>query len=379
MLADDCDLAGLSTTVAAARHDAPTDFWQPEDDADVLAATCSGGGNRGPSAVVSVVFSFFNEQDVLPELIRRACAVFDGLCQSGAIGDYELIFVNDASTDGSEELLRAEIERRPKVRLVNMSRNFGVSPCVLAGMRHARGDAVIYMDADLQDPPEVIPELVRVWQMDPDVDVVHTVRRSRAGETRLKLAVTRLGYAILRAVSTIDLPREAGDFKLLSRRAVDLVTQFHEQRPFLRGLVCWIGLKQAQVYYSRQARWSGKTKFHVLGLKVIRNFIDSAVISFSDVPLKLSIAAGLFFSAAACVYFAWLLAGWWRGAEVPAWSATVAAVFFMGGVQLISVGILGTYIASIFLESKKRPNYIVRDTLGFAESVSRNSGRGIRH
>lgn len=361
MLADDCQIAHLPRAEAAANRIATKSRWQTD------IGPLSVNDRHGPHVVVSVVFSFFNEEDVLPELIRRTCAVLERLRESGTIGDYELIYVNDASTDGSERLLRTEIERRPQVRLINMSRNFGVSPCVLAGMRHARGDAVIYMDSDLQDPPEVIPELVQLWQSDPDVDVVHTVRHSRAGETRLKMAVTRLGYAILRAVSSIDLPREAGDFKLLSRRAANLVLQFHEQRPFMRGLVCWIGLKQAKVYYSRQPRWSGKTKFHVLGPKVIRNFLDSAVISFSDVPLKLATFAGLAFAAVACAWIAWVLAAWSRGAEVPGWSVTLAAVFFTGGVQLMSVGILGSYIGSIFLEAKGRPNYIVRETVGFKE------------
>jgi glycosyltransferase involved in cell wall biosynthesis len=324
---------------------------------------------RDRSAMISVVFSFFNEEEVLPELIRRCRATFDGLIAAEQIGGYELIFVNDASTDGSAAVLTDEMRRRGDIRLINMARNFGVSPCVLAGMFHARGDAVVYMDADLQDPPEVIADLVRVWQSNADIDVVHTVRRSRAGETRVKLAITRLGYWLLKAVSTIDLPLEAGDFKLLSRRAVNLVTQFREKRPFLRGLVCWIGLGQAKVYYHREPRWSGKTKFRVLGLKVIRNFIDSAVVSFSDVPLKLSMALGLLFSAGAFAYLLFVLAGWWRGSEVPAWSATLVAVLFLGGVQLMSVGILGTYIASIFLEAKGRPNFIIRDMLGFEQSA----------
>lgn len=330
---------------------------------------------RDHRAIVSVVFSFWNEEEVLEELLRRVRAVFDLLIVAGEIGGYELIFVNDASTDRSEQILRRAMQNRDDIRLINMSRNFGVSPCVLAGMLYARGDAVIYMDADLQDPPELIPQLVQVWKTRPDVDVVHTVRRSRAGESRLKLAVTRLGYWILRAVSTIDLPLEAGDFKLLSRRAVNLVTQFHEKRPFLRGLVCWIGFPQEKVYYHRQPRHSGKTKFRVLGLKVIRNFIDSAVISFSDVPLKLATALGLAFSTAAFVYMLWILTGWLGGREVAGWSATLVAVLFLGGVQLMSVGVLGTYVASIFLEVKGRPNFIIRECAGFesAASVERNS------
>ena len=322
-------------------------------------------GDRGPTATISVVLSFWNEEDVLPELIRRLRAAFASLLEAEEIGGYELIFVNDASTDRSEWILREAARGQDGVKVINMSRNFGVSPCVIAGMLHARGDAVVYMDADLQDPPELIPELVRVWKSEPEVDVVHTVRRSRAGETRLKLAITRLGYAILRTVSTIDLPLEAGDFKLLSRRAVDLVAQFREKRPFLRGLVCWIGFEQRIVHYHREPRFAGKTKFRVLGLKVIRNFIDSAVVSFSDVPLKASTALGMLFSGASLLYMLWILFGWLSGTEAPGWSATLAAVLFLGGVQLLSIGILGTYVASIFLEAKGRPNFIVRDTVGF--------------
>jgi dolichol-phosphate mannosyltransferase len=334
------------------------------------------GDCRDGRAIVSVVLSFWNEEEVLDELLRRLRAVFDALIASGEIGGYELIFVNDASTDNSEPLLRQGALERCDVKLINMSRNFGVSPCVLAGMLHASGDAVVYMDADLQDPPEVIPELVRAWKADPQVEVVHTVRRSRAGESLVKLAITRLGYAILRAVSTIDLPLEAGDFKLLSRRAVDYVTRFGEKRPFLRGLVCWIGFKQAIVPYHRQARHSGTTKFRVLGLKVIRNFIDSAMISFSDVPLKASAALGMLFSASAGIYMFWVLFEWSRGRAIPGWSATMVAVLFLGGVQLLSIGVLGTYISSIFLEVKGRPNFIVKDTFGFERRASDYTARG---
>ncbi len=247
--------------------------------------------------------------------------MFDGLVARGEVGGYELIFVNDASTDRSEAILRAEARRRGDIRLINMSRNFGVSPCVLAGMQHASGDAVIYMDADLQDPPELIPELIRKWKDDPEVDVVHTVRHVRLGESRIKRLLTRIGYATLRTVSSIDLPHEAGDFKLLSRRAVDQVVQYREKRPFMRGLVCSIGFKQERVYYDRQPRASGETKFPVLGWKVIRNFLDSAVISFSDVPLKLAGGLGLLFTFVGCCWIAALLTQGWLGHAVPGWSA----------------------------------------------------------
>jgi glycosyltransferase involved in cell wall biosynthesis len=314
---------------------------------------------------VSVILSFWNEEEVIPELVRRLRAVFEQLLSNTQVSAYELVFVNDASTDRSEELLMDLATGRNDIRLLNMSRNFGVSPCVLAGMTHASGDVVIYMDADLQDPPEIIPEMLQAWRADPMVEVVHTVRRTRSGESRFKLFITAIGYRILRAVSTIDLPLEAGDFKLLSRRAVDEVVKFTEKRPFLRGLVCWIGFKQATVYYHRESRVAGRTKFPLLGVRVIRNFIDSAVVAFSDVPLKLSTAMGLICSMLALVGIAWIAATWLFGRPVSGQGAILVAIFFLGGVQLLSIGILGNYLGSVFLETKSRPNFIIRDTFGF--------------
>ena len=328
------------------------------------AELSASSGRRDEHARVSVVFSFWNEEEVLPELIGRLRGVFDILLAQKQIGDYELVFVNDDSTDRSEQILRDEA-RRGDIRIVTMSRNFGVSPCVLAGMLHASGDAIIYMDADLQDPPEVIPELIEKWKSDSSIDVVHTVRRVRLGESRIKRLLTRIGYATLRSVSRIELPNEAGDFKLLSRRAVDQVVRFKEKRPFMRGLVCSIGFGQATVYYDRQPRGAGATKFPVLGWKVIRNFLDSAVISFSDVPLKIAGLLGVLFTLAGCVWMAALLVGFGTGREVPGWSAALAGTLFMGGLQLFSIGILGSYIGGIYLETKGRPNFIVKETFGF--------------
>jgi glycosyltransferase involved in cell wall biosynthesis len=314
---------------------------------------------------LSVVLSFWNEEAVLPELIRRLRTVLGAMIATQQLGRYELIFVNDASTDRSEEVLREAAFGADDLRIINMSRNFGVAPCVMAGMQYASGDAVVYMDADLQDPPEVIPELVRVWKADPEVQVVHTVRRLRLGESALKRCVTWLGYLVLRSVSAIDLPHEAGDFKLLSRRVVEHLVQLQEQRPFTRGLVCWLGFKQQIVYYDREPRFAGKTKFPVLGWKVIRNFLDSAVMSFSDWPLKLAGFLGLGLAGLAMLYPPWALREWSAGREIPGWSVTCFAVVLLGGIQLLSVGILGNYVSAVFFESKRRPNYIVKSTAGF--------------
>ena len=319
---------------------------------------------------ISVVLSFRNEEACLPELIQRLRAVFAAERKAGRIGSHELIFVNDASTDSSEMILRAHAVGNDDIRIINMSRNFGVSPCVLAGMEFSSGDLVLYMDADLQDPPELIPQMIAAWRSEPGVGVVHTVRTDRAGESRFKLALTYLGYRILHMSSTeIKLPIEAGDFKLLSREVVDHLVAMKEKRPFLRGLVCWVGFKQKWVSYSREARFSGETKFPALSRMVIGNFLDSALISFSDAPLRLATLAGLLASVLALLYTIWVVIEKIRGHNLPGWTATNVAVLSLGGTQLLCIGLQGLYISSIFQESKRRPNYIVKDTFGFKASA----------
>jgi dolichol-phosphate mannosyltransferase len=330
------------------------------------------GGFYAPPApprrppLLSVVFSFRNEAEVLGELIRRMRGTLAPLRASGRLAGWELIFVDDDSTDRSRDVLLAEAGAGD-IRVITMSRTFGTAPCVLAGLELSRGDLVVYMDADLQDPPELIPRLLSAWESEPEVDVVHTIRVRRDGESWAKLAITRIGYAVLRRVATVDLPIEAGDFKLLSRRAVNLLVEFREKRPFTRGLVCWIGLRQLRVPYHREARFGGRTKFPVLGGKVIQNFLDSAVISFSDVPLKLAMALGLVISALALVLMAWIVVHGLGGHGVPGQAVGFAALLCLGGVQLVFIGVLGLYVSSIFVETKRRPNYIVRETFGFPE------------
>lgn len=314
---------------------------------------------------ISVVLSFFNEEKVLHELINRLRAAFEPLHAEGVTSGHELVFVNDNSTDRSLDILLAQSRQHGDILIINMSRNFGVSECVLAGMAHARGDAVIYMDADLQDPPELIPTLIREWMQDRDVEVVYTTRRSRAGEHPLKLLVTHWGYRFINRISEIQLPVDSGDFKLLSRRAVREVLRLREQRPYLRGLVSWIGFKQVQVYYERAPRFDGRlnTKFPVLSRRVISGYLDRALISFSDVPLKIVLLAGLFVSSLAAIYIFIVIFQKIMGWYVPGWPAIMATVLFLGGTQLLMLGVLGLYINIIFLESKKRPNYIVKDII----------------
>lgn len=316
------------------------------------------------SAKISVVLSFYNEQAVLPELLCRLRNVFSSLMADNAVGSYELIFVNDNSTDESEKYLKSELEKGDIV-IINMSRNFGVSECVMAGMEHARGDAVIYMDADLQDPPEVIPRLIDAWRKDWAVEVVYTTRTRREGEHWLKLLITKIGYRFINSISEIELQIDSGDFKLLSRRVVDYLLQMKEDKPYIRGLVSWIGFKQAQVFYERSARFDGRenTKMPVFSKRVLYYWLDRALISFSDAPLKLMLFLGLGLSGMSLFYIIIVLAQKALGLAVPGWTALMSAVLFLGGVQMMMLGFVGLYVGAIFRESKRRPQYIVKEVV----------------
>jgi len=319
--------------------------------------------SRIPS--LSVVLSFFNEEDVLPETIARLRNVLKAEVADGHISRYELVFVDDASTDGSRDILVAEADAEGDVVIVAMSNNFGVSPCVIAGLEYAEGDLVVYMDADLQDPPELIHEMLKVWRDEGNVDVVNTVRLSRAGEHPMKMALTRLGYAILNRVSQINFIENSGDFKLLSRRVVDHMVEMQEKLPFVRGMVYWVGYRQVTIPYHREARHSGETKFHVAGYKVIHNFLFSALIAFSAAPLMLTVVLGLVTSAVAFLIVIYVVIQWLvLDTVTQGWTTLMAVIALLGGMQLLTNGINGLYINTIFNEVKRRPLYIVEHVYG---------------
>lgn len=341
----------------------------PDDSAGLPDSDRRATAKDKGAPTLSVVFSFRNEEDVLPELIRRTRTVLLREVDRGILIGYELIFVNDCSTDGSLEILLAEHREHGDICILNTSRRFGVTPCVLAGIEHASGDAVVYLDADLQDPPELIPELLHRWLNGLRVDVVHTVRRSRAGESRFKLYLTRLGYKILGSLSSVEIRQEAGDFKLLSRCAVDHILRFRETRPFLRGLVSWIGFRQVEVYYDRDPRFAGRTKFPVLGPGVMKNFFESALISFSGLPLQLATILGLLVSLMAFLLLVHVLIEKWLGHNIPGWSALMVTILVLGGMQLLTFGVMGLYIHSIHLEIKQRPSYILESKVGISPAA----------
>jgi dolichol-phosphate mannosyltransferase len=308
--------------------------------------------------LLSVIFSFRNEAEVIPELVKRLQTALAPLPLRR-----EFIFVNDASTDASLEILvKLHQTTAPEIRIVNLSRRFGVTPGVLAGFRHAAGDAVVYMDCDLQDPPEVIPKLVEQWQE--GADIVHTTRTARHGESAFKMALTRAAYKLINSMSDITLLENTGDFKLISRRAMTEILKLGEFDPFMRGLVSWVGFKQVQVFYERDARFAGEPKFSLWrSANPYKEFIRGLTL-FSSMPLYFALFAGIFVSILSFIYlffavFASLLG---HTAPVP-WIAL--AMIFLGGTILFTIGILGIYVGKIHRDIKGRPNYIVSDKIGF--------------
>jgi dolichol-phosphate mannosyltransferase len=314
--------------------------------------------NKRERIFLSIVFSFFNEESVLRELISRVRVTLNN---SKHLSGYELIFVNDSSTDGSEKILLEEIKNSKDIVLVNMSRNFGTGECVYAGFSVSRGDAVVYMDSDLQDPPELINELVEEFIIDEEVQVVYTTRKSRRGEGRFKLLVTSVAYKFIKYISNIEIPTSSGDFKLLSRRVVDLMLKYEEKLPYIRGLVSFYGFKQKQVFYDRDPRFDGaeNTKYPFLSKRMIDNNLDKVFISFSDVPLKITLYLGFFIAVLAFIYLFFIIFQYFLGQNLPGWSAVMASILILGGVQLSLIGFLGLYINQIFLGVKNRPNYVI--------------------
>ena len=309
--------------------------------------------------LLSVVFSFRNEEEVLPEMIRRVRHTLSPLSIN-----YELIFVNDDSTDRSLEILLEQAKQDKDIKIINMSRRFGGAPCVLAGMRQARGDAVIYMDVDLQDPPELIPQMLEKFNN--GSEVVNMTRTKREGESGFKMWVTRMAYKFINAISDVDLPENTGDFKLLSRRVVDELLRLNEHDPFMRGLVYWVGFKHDTILYKREARFAGKTHFPLFGTGPTKEFIRG-ITSFSAIPLYLSLVLGFMVSIGAFLYLLVVVIHKFLGLNLPGWSAIMATMLFLGGTILFTNGVIGIYIGRIHNEVKGRPKYVIKEMVNFQD------------
>jgi len=303
--------------------------------------------------LLSVVFSFRNEDGNIKELVERV----DLSIKKSINWNYELIFVNDDSTDSSEKIL-IELQKIYPIRIINMSRNFGVDPCVLAGFRDAKGDAIVYLHTDLQDPPELIPELIK--KHEEGFDVVHTVRTKRHGESKFRMMVTKIAYRIINILSDINLPIEAGDYKLISRKALDKILNQKEFRPYVRGLSVWVGFKQTFCKYERQARGAGESKMPLLSAGPAGDFING-VTSYSLKPLYVGIYLGffsLFISMLLIVYALFLK---FNNLAVPGSTSIIIAISFFSGMLLFTLGVIGIYLARIFEQTKGRDQYVIKD------------------
>ena len=307
--------------------------------------------------VLSIVVPLYNEEGNVAPLVERIVAIAERLDGSPS---YEIVLVNDGSTDRTLERIRAELARRRHIVLVSLSRNFGHQLAASAGMDIAAGDAVILMDGDLQDPPELIAQFVAKWRE--GYDVVYAVRRTRKGESPFKLFTARLFYRIIKRLTKVSIPVDTGDFRLMSRRVVEALRRSPERHRFLRGMVSWVGYNQIGIEYDREERYSGSTKYPLP--KMLRFAIDG-ITSFSDVPLRFASYLGFVSSAVAFIYaiivIGYKLFSLHPPGYTPGWASTIVAVLFLGGVQLISLGILGEYIGRIYDEVKGRPLYLISD------------------
>ena len=304
----------------------------------------------------SFVIPIYNEEETLPELARRLEAVLVRLDGPG-----EVILIDDGSVDGSARLLDELHRRDPRFKVITFTRNFGHQLAVTAGLDRASGDATIVLDGDLQDPPELALELIERWRE--GYEIVYAVRADRSREPFLRRTVIRLFYRLLHRLADVELPPDAGDFRLVDRRALDQFRQLRESNRYVRGLFAWTGFRQTGVPYSRDARYAGRTKYP-MG-KLITLGVDG-LIGFSRMPLRIAVVLGFLVSVAAFVFG--LVEIGLRLAHVgvvPGWASVIVVTTFLGGVQLIVTGMMGTYVGRIYEEVKARPLYIVREAKGF--------------
>ena len=309
----------------------------------------------------SLVIPIFNEQSALPVLFHRLDRVLAALD-----GEAEVILVDDGSTDCGPIILEARAKTDPRYKFIGLSRNFGQQLAMTAGLDAARGDAVILMDADLQDPPEVIHLLVAKWTE--GFDIVYAKRRSRAGESWFKLATANLFYKTMSRLSSVEIPRDVGDFRLIDRRALDVFREMREQDRFVRGMFAWVGFRQTAVEFDRDERVAGATKWP-LG-KLVRLAI-TGVVGFSDAPLRMALWMGAIVSGFAFMYGGYVtVTRFFTEDYVPGWASTIVVVAVLGGFNMLLTGVLGLYIGRIHNEVKRRPLYIVAKTSGILAEAS---------
>ena len=299
--------------------------------------------------LVSFVIPVYNEEDVLPQLFERMDALLGRLD-----ADSEVILVNDGSADRSLQMIRAKAAD-PHYHVVDLSRNFGHQIAITAGIDRARGDAIIIMDADLQDPPEVAIDLIRAWRE--GAEVVAARRRRRAGETWFKRASAKMFYRVMSRLSPVRFPQDVGDFRLIDRKVADALRSMNERNRYFRGMVSWVGFRQAEVLYDRQERAAGTSKY---SLRAMVMLASNGILGFSEVPLRMALWFGLGVSMVSFIAVIWVLLGALLGGEMASgWASTMIMLSFLSGVQLLTVGVVGLYVGRIYNEVKGRPLYFV--------------------
>jgi dolichol-phosphate mannosyltransferase len=311
-----------------------------------------------------------NEEDVLDALLLRMTDLMgelDGPC--------EVIFVDDGSRDTGAAIIAAAARRDPRIKLIRLSRNFGHQIAVTAGLNTVRGKAVIIMDADLQDPPEVVHELVAQWK--DGYEIVHAQRRTREGETRFKKVSANLYYRVLARLSSVDIPRNVGDFRLVDAKVVAAIRSMPERDRYLRGMFAWVGFRQTIVQFDRPQRLAGETKYPLK--KMLRLAMDG-VIGFSDVPLRLALWLGMIVSLGAMAYGIYIFAvAFFTGGLVTGWASTIVILSFLSGMNLLISGVIGLYVGRIHNESKERPLYFISESIGLTEVAQIPQPRLVSH
>lgn len=303
--------------------------------------------NKRSAGLVSVVAPVYNEEALVELFVERTTAALAGRT-------FELVLVNDGSSDGTAEILDRLADSDPRVRVIHLSRNFGHQAALTAGLEHALGDAVAMIDSDLQDPPEKIAEMIECWEQ--GADVVYAVRRQREGETKFKLASASFFYRLFDRLAQVDLEPNSGDFRLLDRRALMALLSMRERSRFLRGMTVWIGFNQTAISYERDARNAGETKYTLS--KMLRFSLD-AIASFSHMPLQLATYLGFMISGLAFVAIPVVVGLRVAGSYLPGFGSITIAILLLGGIQLIAIGVIGEYVGRVYDEVKQRPLYIV--------------------
>ncbi|MBM6648596.1 glycosyltransferase family 2 protein [Bacillus sp. RIT 809] len=311
--------------------------------------------------LISIVVPMYFEEEVAQECYNRLKSV---MLQNNI--NYELVFVNDGSTDRTMEILSEISANDYRTKVVNFARNFGHQIAVTAGIAAAKGDAIVIIDADLQDPPEVIPELIAKWEE--GYEVVYAKRKQRKGETWFKLLTAKYFYKFLNYMSDIDIPKDTGDFRIIDRKVADVFNQMTERNRFIRGMMSWVGFRQTYVEYERDERFAGETKYP---LKKMIKFASDGIIAFSTKPLRIVMSLGLLSVLISIIVLLYTITVKIIGNDTQTgWASIMVAITFFSGIQLLGLGIVGQYIARIYDESKNRPIYIVKETINIENEAT---------